>query len=86
MKLEWANISFVLKKLRETQTFILVGDSVDEVHTVLDDHIVKTQIMKGNTHSYTSLPTCLFYFSFPLAIEYSQSVVLHFLRFVMSII
>jgi hypothetical protein len=25
MKLEWANISFVLKKLRETQTFILVG-------------------------------------------------------------
>jgi len=46
MKAEWEPMELGLKD--QADTFILMGDSVDETQTLLDDHIIKTQTIRGN--------------------------------------
>ncbi len=48
MKAEWSGVELGVKAWRESGTYILQGDSVEEAQTLLDDHIVKTQTMKGS--------------------------------------
>lgn len=49
MKEEWQDITFITLPHRDSGTFVL--SSVDEIQTLLDDHIVKTQAMRGSPYA-----------------------------------
>ena len=46
MKDEWAQVQYDVKPYKETGTFIVGG--IDDIITLLDDHVVKTQTMCGS--------------------------------------
>jgi dynein heavy chain len=45
---EWEPLVCEFKPWKDTGTYILAGGTVDEVQTLLDDHVIKTQTMKGS--------------------------------------
>jgi len=48
MKEEWGPIEFTTKAWRGS--YILEGEAVENLRTLLDDHLIKTQTMKGSPH------------------------------------
>ncbi|CAK9103626.1 Dynein axonemal heavy chain 7 (Axonemal beta dynein heavy chain 7) (Ciliary dynein heavy chain 7) (Dynein heavy chain-like protein 2) (hDHC2) [Durusdinium trenchii] len=50
MQKEWEPLEFATQEYKDTGTFILQGANVEELQTVLDDHIVKTQTMRGSQY------------------------------------
>ena len=49
MQNEWKPVEFGTSEYRDSGTFIIRGAAVEEAQTILDDHIVKTQTMKGSS-------------------------------------
>lgn len=48
---DWAPVECEIKPWKDTGTYVLGGGSVDEMQTLLDDQIVKTQTMKGSPYA-----------------------------------
>jgi len=46
MKIEWGEVRYDVKEYKETGTFVVGG--IDDIISLLDDHIVKTQTMRGS--------------------------------------
>jgi dynein heavy chain, axonemal len=48
MQTEWKEVSFDLRQYRDTDTFLLAA--LDNVQALLDDHILKSQAMRGSPY------------------------------------
>lgn len=48
---DWEPVVCELKTWKDTGTFVVSGNSVDEIQTLLDDQTVKTQTMKGSPYA-----------------------------------
>ncbi|CAK9071075.1 unnamed protein product [Durusdinium trenchii] len=48
---EWEPVIMEFKDWGTTGTYIVAGASIDEVQTLLDDHVIKTQTMKGSPYA-----------------------------------
>jgi len=48
---EWEPVIMEFKPWAQTGSHIVSGHSVDEVQTLLDDHVIKTQTMKGSPYA-----------------------------------
>ncbi|XP_028831809.1 dynein heavy chain 3, axonemal isoform X2 [Denticeps clupeoides] len=46
MKADWAEVNFTFKQYRDTGTSVV--SAVDDIQTMLDDHIIKTQTMRAS--------------------------------------
>lgn len=48
---EWEPVKMETKDWSSTGTYIVAGTAIDEVQTLLDDHVIKTQTMKGSPYA-----------------------------------
>jgi len=48
MKDEWGPLEFTCAEVAGKDSFILSGEAVELIQATLDDHIIKTQTMKGS--------------------------------------
>jgi len=48
MKEEWEPLEFTCHEVPGKDSYILSGEAVEIIQTILDDHIIKTQTMKGS--------------------------------------
>lgn len=76
MKDEWASLEFEVRPYKETGTFLVSG--VDEIVTLLDDHIVKTQTMRGSPYILPIEAECKVTFSVHTRTSVMSPSCLHF--------
>ncbi|CAE8597987.1 unnamed protein product, partial [Polarella glacialis] len=50
MEAEWRPLLLDLEPWRETGTFVIAGSCVEEMRGVVDDHLVKTRMMRNSRH------------------------------------
>jgi dynein heavy chain len=48
MKDDWDPLEFACKAVPDKESYILDGEAIELIQTTLDDHIIKTQTMKGS--------------------------------------
>lgn len=48
MHAAWNSVHFELKAWKDTETYIVTATTVDEMQSLMDDHIIKVQTMKGS--------------------------------------
>ena len=48
---DWTNVVFLLNSWKDTGTYVVTGDAVDEIQLILDDQMVRTQTMKGSPYA-----------------------------------
>eukprot|EP00435_Cladocopium_sp_Y103_P037772 s839_g10.t1 len=48
---QWQPVAFELKPWKDTETYIVAGSTVDEMQSLMDDHIIKVQTMKGSPYA-----------------------------------
>ena len=57
MKAEWGPLNFDCKEHKDT--YILEGEACELITTTLDDHLIKTQTMKGSPYAHFMLDPIL---------------------------
>lgn len=53
MNTEWQPIVLETKVYKDTGTSIILGSSIEEIQSLLDDHLMKTITMKGSVYAKT---------------------------------
>jgi dynein heavy chain len=56
MKDDWGPLEFTCQEVQGKDSYILNGEAIELIQTTLDDHIIKTQTMKGSPFAKFMLP------------------------------
>ncbi|CAK0790352.1 unnamed protein product [Prorocentrum cordatum] len=48
---QWAPVVFEVKPWKDTETYIVNSTTVDEMQSLMDDHVIKAQTMKGSPYA-----------------------------------
>ena len=56
MQEDWEPLEFACRAVPEKESYILDGEAIELIQTILDDHIIKTQTMKGSPFAKFMLP------------------------------
>ena len=68
MQKEWDSVEFEVKAYKDSGTFVVGG--IDDIISILDDHIVKTQTMRGSPYIKRNEDQCK---AFEYRLKYAQS-------------